>query len=84
MISNVVTARVEQPSLFPRVEISAELDKYPATMEGIWRQNERMNQSTWLHMRHHLQAARKVIQGCTKLPMACAGAGVRPLQPPRR
>jgi len=55
-LGEVAIVRVEQLYPFPRAEVSAELDKYPATREVIWCQEEPMNQGAWFQIRHHLQA----------------------------
>jgi 2-oxoglutarate dehydrogenase E1 component len=55
-IADVAILRVEQLYPFPRVEVSAELAKYPAAKEIIWCQEEPMNQGAWYPTRHHLQA----------------------------
>lgn len=52
MISNVAIVRVKQLYLFPRPEISAELDKYPAAREVTRCQKEPMNQGALFQMRH--------------------------------
>jgi len=55
-LTDVAIVRVEQLYPFPRVEVSAELDKYPSAKEVIWCQEEPMNQGAWFQIRHHLQA----------------------------
>ena len=55
-ITDVAIVRVEQLYPFPRAEVTAELNKYPATKEVIWCQEEPMNQGAWFQIRHHLQA----------------------------
>ena len=55
-ITDVAIVRVEQLYPFPRGEVTAELNKYPATKEVIWCQEEPMNQGAWFQIRHHLQA----------------------------
>ena len=55
-LGEVAIVRVEQLYPFPRTEVSAELDKYPAAREVIWCQEEPMNQGAWFQIRHHLQA----------------------------
>jgi len=55
-LTDVAIVRVEQLYPFPRTEVSAELDKYPAAKEVIWCQEEPMNQGAWFQIRHHLQA----------------------------
>ena len=55
-ITDVAIVRVEQLYPFPRAEVSAELNKYPAAKEVIWCQEEPMNQGAWFQIRHHLQA----------------------------
>jgi 2-oxoglutarate dehydrogenase E1 component len=56
-VDDVAIVRVEQLYPFPRVEVGAELAKYPAAKEIIWCQEEPMNQGAWYQIRHHLQAA---------------------------
>ena len=55
-LDTVSIIRVEQLYPFPRPEVSAELDQYPAAKEVIWCQEEPMNQGAWFQIRHHLQA----------------------------
>ncbi len=55
-LKDVAIVRVEQLYPFPRVEVSAELDKYPSAKDVIWCQEEPMNQGAWFQIRHHLQA----------------------------
>ena len=55
-VTDVAIVRVEQLYPFPRAEVTAELNKYPATKEVIWCQEEPMNQGAWFQIRHHLQA----------------------------
>jgi 2-oxoglutarate dehydrogenase E1 component len=55
-LDDVAIVRVEQLYPFPRTEVSAELDKYPAAKEVIWCQEEPQNQGAWFQIRHHLQA----------------------------
>jgi 2-oxoglutarate dehydrogenase E1 component len=55
-ITDVAIVRVEQLYPFPRIEVNAELDKYPAAREMIWCQEEPQNQGAWFQIRHHLQA----------------------------
>jgi 2-oxoglutarate dehydrogenase E1 component len=55
-INDVALVRVEQLYPFPRNEVNAELDKYPAAREVIWCQEEPQNQGAWFQIRHHLQA----------------------------
>jgi 2-oxoglutarate dehydrogenase E1 component len=55
-ITDVALVRVEQLYPFPRREVNAELDKYPAAREIIWCQEEPQNQGAWFQIRHHLQA----------------------------
>ncbi|WP_049622869.1 2-oxoglutarate dehydrogenase E1 component [Frateuria defendens] len=56
-IEDVALVRVEQLYPFPRPEVTAELEKYPAAKEVIWCQEEPMNQGAWFQIRHHLQAS---------------------------
>jgi 2-oxoglutarate dehydrogenase E1 component len=55
-ITDVAIVRVEQLYPFPRIEVNAELDKYPAAKELVWCQEEPQNQGAWFQIRHHLQA----------------------------
>ncbi len=55
-LNDVAIVRVEQLYPFPRSEVTAELDRYPAAKEVIWCQEEPMNQGAWFQIRHHLQA----------------------------
>jgi len=55
-IADVAVIRVEQLYPFPRIEVNAELDKYPSAREIIWCQEEPQNQGAWFQIRHHLQA----------------------------
>ncbi|MEO8748491.1 MAG: 2-oxoglutarate dehydrogenase E1 component [Rhodanobacter sp.] len=55
-LDEVAIVRVEQLYPFPRSEVSAELDKYPAAKDVVWCQEEPMNQGAWFQIRHHLQA----------------------------
>jgi 2-oxoglutarate dehydrogenase E1 component len=55
-LTDVAIMRVEQLYPFPRPEVTAELDRYPAAKEVIWCQEEPMNQGAWFQIRHHLQA----------------------------
>ena len=55
-VDDVAIVRVEQLYPFPRVDVGAELAKYPAAKEVIWCQEEPMNQGAWYQIRHHLQA----------------------------
>jgi 2-oxoglutarate dehydrogenase E1 component len=55
-LDDVALVRVEQLYPFPRAEVIAELEKYPAAKEVIWCQEEPQNQGAWFQIRHHLQA----------------------------
>ena len=55
-LKDVAIVRVEQLYPFPRAEVTAVLDKYPAAKEVFWCQEEPMNQGAWFQIRHHLQA----------------------------
>ncbi len=55
-LNDVAIVRVEQLYPFPRSEVTAELDRYPAAKEVIWCQEEPMNQGAWFQIRHHLKA----------------------------
>jgi len=55
-LADVAIVRVEQLYPFPRPEVVAELEKYPAAKEVVWCQEEPMNQGAWFQIRHHLQA----------------------------
>src|SRR3546814_12794966 len=51
LLKDVAIVRVEQLYPFPRVEVTAELDKYPSAKEVIWCQEEPMNQGAWFQIR---------------------------------
>ncbi|MGA9332983.1 MAG: 2-oxoglutarate dehydrogenase E1 component [Rudaea sp.] len=53
-VSDVAIVRVEQLYPFPRTEVCAELEKYPAAKEVVWCQEEPMNQGAWYQIQHHL------------------------------
>jgi 2-oxoglutarate dehydrogenase E1 component len=53
-VDDVAIIRVEQLYPFPRAEVKAELDKYPAAKEIVWCQEEPMNQGAWYQIQHHL------------------------------
>ncbi|MFI4970839.1 MAG: 2-oxoglutarate dehydrogenase E1 component, partial [Lysobacterales bacterium] len=55
-IGDVAIVRVEQLYPFPRMEVRAELARYPAAKEVIWCQEEPMNQGAWYQIQHHLNA----------------------------
>ena len=55
-VGNVAIVRVEQLYPFPRIEVTAELAKYPAAKEVVWCQEEPMNQGAWYQIKHHFQA----------------------------
>ncbi|HET9033985.1 MAG TPA: 2-oxoglutarate dehydrogenase E1 component [Dokdonella sp.] len=55
-LTDVAILRVEQLYPFPRPEVKAELEKYPAASEIIWCQEEPMNQGAWYQIKHHIQA----------------------------
>ena len=55
-VNDVAIIRVEQLYPFPRVEVTAQIDKYPATTEVVWCQEEPMNQGAWYQIQHHLLA----------------------------
>ncbi|HET8942361.1 MAG TPA: 2-oxoglutarate dehydrogenase E1 component [Rudaea sp.] len=55
-ISDVAIIRVEQLYPFPRVEVCAELAKYPSAKQVVWCQEEPMNQGAWYQIQHHLLA----------------------------
>ncbi len=55
-VADVAIIRVEQLYPFPRDEVSAQIDKYPATTEVVWCQEEPMNQGAWYQIQHHLLA----------------------------
>ncbi len=48
--------RIEQLYPFPRPELIAELQRFPAAREIVWCQEEPMNQGAWYQIKHHLQA----------------------------
>ncbi len=56
-VADVAIIRVEQLYPFPRVEVAAQIDKYPATTEVVWCQEEPMNQGAWYQIQHHHQLA---------------------------
>ncbi len=53
-VSDVAIVRVEQLYPFPRKEVCAEIEKYPAAREIVWCQEEPMNQGAWYQIQHHL------------------------------
>jgi 2-oxoglutarate dehydrogenase E1 component len=53
-VDDVAIIRVEQLYPFPRAEVKAELEKYPAAKEIVWCQEEPMNQGAWYQIQHHL------------------------------
>ena len=55
-INDVAIIRVEQLYPFPRIEVAAEIAKYPATNEVVWCQEEPQNQGAWYQIQHHLLA----------------------------
>ena len=55
-IHDVALVRVEQLYPFPREAVVRELERFPATREVVWCQEEPMNQGAWFQIRHHLQA----------------------------
>ena len=55
-LKDVAIVRVEQLYPFPRAEVAAQLEAFPAAKEVIWCQEEPMNQGAWFQIRHHLQA----------------------------
>jgi 2-oxoglutarate dehydrogenase E1 component len=55
-VSDVAIVRVEQLYPFPRAQVSAQIEKYPATKEIVWCQEEPMNQGAWYQIQHHLLA----------------------------
>jgi 2-oxoglutarate dehydrogenase E1 component len=77
-LADVAIVRVEQLYPFPRDEVSAELEKYPAAREVVWCQEEPMNQGAWFQIRHHLQACSGTnhslsYAGRARLPAPAAG-----------
>ncbi|MFC5439660.1 2-oxoglutarate dehydrogenase E1 component [Rhodanobacter ginsenosidimutans] len=77
-LADVAIVRVEQLYPFPRDEVSAELEKYPAAKEVVWCQEEPMNQGAWFQIRHHLQACSGAnhslsYAGRARLPAPAAG-----------
>ncbi|MBK8069928.1 MAG: 2-oxoglutarate dehydrogenase E1 component [Rhodanobacteraceae bacterium] len=56
-LDNVAIVRVEQLYPFPRVEVYAELVRFPNARQVIWCQEEPMNQGAWFQIRHHLKAS---------------------------
>ncbi len=55
-ITDVALVRVEQLYPFPRATVTAELERFPATDQVVWCQEEPMNQGAWFQIRHHLQS----------------------------
>ncbi|HET7063611.1 MAG TPA: 2-oxoglutarate dehydrogenase E1 component, partial [Rudaea sp.] len=55
-VTDVAIIRVEQLYPFPRDAVSAQIEKYPATTEVVWCQEEPMNQGAWYQIQHHLLA----------------------------
>jgi 2-oxoglutarate dehydrogenase E1 component len=53
-VNDVAIVRVEQLYPFPRKEVCAEIEKYPAAREIVWCQEEPMNQGAWYQIQHHL------------------------------
>ncbi|GAA0241797.1 2-oxoglutarate dehydrogenase E1 component [Rhodanobacter caeni] len=77
-LADVAIVRVEQLYPFPRAEVSAELEKFPAAKEVVWCQEEPMNQGAWFQIRHHLQACSGTSHSLTyagraRLPAPAAG-----------
>jgi 2-oxoglutarate dehydrogenase E1 component len=77
-LADVAIVRVEQLYPFPRAEVSAELEKFPAAREVVWCQEEPMNQGAWFQIRHHLQACSGTnhslsYAGRARLPAPAAG-----------
>ena len=56
-IKDVALVRVEQLYPFPRVEMYAELVRFPNSRTVVWCQEEPMNQGAWFQIRHHLVAS---------------------------
>jgi len=55
-LTDVAIVRVEQLYPFPRTEVKAQIEKYPAAKEIVWCQEEPMNQGAWYQIQHHLVA----------------------------
>ena len=55
-LSNVAIVRVEQLYPFPRMEVTAELARFPNAVDVIWCQEEPLNQGAWFQVRHHIEA----------------------------
>ena len=55
-VNDVAIIRVEQLYPFPRVEVTAQIDKYPATTEVVWCQEEPQNQGAWYRLREYFRA----------------------------
>ena len=53
-LNDVAIIRVEQLYPFPRKEVREQIEKYPATTEVVWCQEEPMNQGAWYQIQHHL------------------------------
>ncbi|MCC6593409.1 MAG: 2-oxoglutarate dehydrogenase E1 component [Xanthomonadales bacterium] len=56
-IQDVAVIRVEQLYPFPRVELRAELARFPKVRTVVWCQEEPMNQGAWFQIHHHLKAS---------------------------
>ncbi len=56
-VKDVAVVRVEQLYPFPRVEMYAELVRFPNSRTVVWCQEEPMNQGAWFQIRHHLVAS---------------------------
>jgi 2-oxoglutarate dehydrogenase E1 component len=77
-IDDVAILRVEQLYPFPRVEVSAELARYPAAQDVVWCQEEPMNQGAWYQIQHHLDSVlapkqRLTYAGRSRSPAPAAG-----------
>jgi 2-oxoglutarate dehydrogenase E1 component len=55
-LTDVAIVRVEQLYPFPRPELVAELQRFPAATEVVWCQEEPRNQGAWYQIQHHLRA----------------------------
>lgn len=77
-IKDVAIVRVEQLYPFPRPELIAELQRFPAATEVVWCQEEPQNQGAWYQINHHLRACLQPKQalhyaGRTRSPSPAAG-----------